>query len=117
MHRTSLLQQNKWGDTGHHYDLMHPMIQHICKGTTYTRRTEIQHIEYQKHEDREITYRQRQTRIGDERTKQTYFQNSEKLGPEEEGNRRRDCAARQTMTHITILNMADCTKKRRRMAQ
>eukprot|EP00972_Heterocapsa_arctica_P088660 13072975-Heterocapsa_arctica.AAC.1 len=58
--------KSKWGDTENHYDLMHPMIQHTCKGKTYTRRSEIQQIEYQKHEDINITSRQRQTRIGDE---------------------------------------------------
>eukprot|EP00972_Heterocapsa_arctica_P104217 15359243-Heterocapsa_arctica.AAC.1 len=87
--------KSKWGDTEHHYDLMHPMIQQMCKGKTYTRRSEIQQIEYQKHEDRKITYRQRQTRIGDEQTKQAHGQKSVKLGPEEEGSRRRDCTARQ----------------------
>eukprot|EP00972_Heterocapsa_arctica_P083734 12338737-Heterocapsa_arctica.AAC.1 len=43
--------KSKWGDTENHYDLMHPMIQLICKGNNYTRRSEIQQIEYQKHED------------------------------------------------------------------
>eukprot|EP00972_Heterocapsa_arctica_P111273 16383088-Heterocapsa_arctica.AAC.1 len=43
---------SKWGDTENHDDLMHPMIQHICKGTIYTRKSETQHIEYQKHEDK-----------------------------------------------------------------
>eukprot|EP00972_Heterocapsa_arctica_P013419 1976426-Heterocapsa_arctica.AAC.1 len=63
---------------------MHPIIQQICKGKAYTRRSEIQQIEHQKHEDRKIADRHRQTRIGDEQTKHTYNQNSEKLGPEEE---------------------------------
>eukprot|EP00972_Heterocapsa_arctica_P103217 15210823-Heterocapsa_arctica.AAC.1 len=63
---------------------MHPMIQQICKAATYTRRSEIQHIELQKHEDIHITYRNRQTRFGDEQTKQAHNQHSEKLGPEEE---------------------------------
>eukprot|EP00972_Heterocapsa_arctica_P083056 12237961-Heterocapsa_arctica.AAC.1 len=81
-----LLYRNKntWGDTEHHYDLMHPMIQLICKGKTYTIISEIQQIEHQKHEDIHITYRHRQTRIGDEQTKQAHNQHSEKLGPEEE---------------------------------
>eukprot|EP00972_Heterocapsa_arctica_P100009 14747839-Heterocapsa_arctica.AAC.1 len=76
--------KSKWGDTEHDYDLMHPMIQQICKVRTYTRRSELQQIEHQKHEDRTITYRHRQTRFGDEQTKQAHDQNSEKLGPEEE---------------------------------
>eukprot|EP00972_Heterocapsa_arctica_P028557 4201096-Heterocapsa_arctica.AAC.1 len=60
--------KNKWGDAGNHYDLMHPMVQQVCKGKTYTRRDDIQHIEHQKHEDNNITYRQRQTRFGEEHT-------------------------------------------------
>eukprot|EP00972_Heterocapsa_arctica_P038786 5716263-Heterocapsa_arctica.AAC.1 len=87
--------KSKWGDTENHYDLMHPMIQQVCKGKTYTRKSNIQHIEHQNHEDMKITYRQRQTRIGDEQTEQAHWQHSEKPGPEEEGNMRRDCTARQ----------------------
>eukprot|EP00972_Heterocapsa_arctica_P110314 16241414-Heterocapsa_arctica.AAC.1 len=84
---------------------MHPMIQQVCKGRTYTRRSESQHLEHQKHEDNTITYRQRQTRIGDEQTKQPNILNSEKLGPEEEGKKRRDCTARQKHDeHNTIQN-------------
>eukprot|EP00972_Heterocapsa_arctica_P019486 2876516-Heterocapsa_arctica.AAC.1 len=78
-----------------HYDLMHPMILPTCKARTYTRRSDIQQIEPQKHEDINITYRHRKTRIGEEQTKQAHYQNSEKLGPEEEGSRMRDCTARQ----------------------
>eukprot|EP00972_Heterocapsa_arctica_P069584 10281762-Heterocapsa_arctica.AAC.1 len=37
----------------------------------------------------------RQSRIGDEQTKQAHDQTSEKLGPEEESCRMRDCTARQ----------------------
>eukprot|EP00972_Heterocapsa_arctica_P049202 7241058-Heterocapsa_arctica.AAC.1 len=88
--------KNKWGDTGNHYDLMHPMIQQICKGKTYTRISEIQQIEHQKHEDRKIADRHRQTRIEDEQTKQAHYEQYEKLGPEEKGCRMRDCTARQT---------------------
>eukprot|EP00972_Heterocapsa_arctica_P078159 11526251-Heterocapsa_arctica.AAC.1 len=33
--------KSKWGYTDNHYDLMRPMIQQICKGNTYTRRSEI----------------------------------------------------------------------------
>eukprot|EP00972_Heterocapsa_arctica_P101367 14940629-Heterocapsa_arctica.AAC.1 len=73
--------KTKWGDTGNHYDLMHPMIQQICNARTFTRRSEIQQIEHQKHEDINLTYRHRQTRIGEEQTKQAHDQNSEKLGP------------------------------------
>eukprot|EP00972_Heterocapsa_arctica_P025437 3745324-Heterocapsa_arctica.AAC.1 len=75
---------SKWGDTGNHYDLMHPMMQQICKARTYTRRNEIQQIEHQKHEGIQITDRHRQTRIGKEQTKHSHEHNSEKLGPEEE---------------------------------
>eukprot|EP00972_Heterocapsa_arctica_P091855 13546984-Heterocapsa_arctica.AAC.1 len=76
--------KSKWGDTENHYDLMHPMMQQICKARTYTRRSEIQHIEHQKHEGRKITDRHRHTRIGEEQTKHSHEQNYEKLGPEEE---------------------------------
>eukprot|EP00972_Heterocapsa_arctica_P002908 426826-Heterocapsa_arctica.AAC.1 len=72
---------------------MHPMIQQICKGNIHTRRSETQQIEYQKNEDNKIADRQRQTRFGDEQTKQAHCQKSEKLGPEEEDSRRRDCTA------------------------
>eukprot|EP00972_Heterocapsa_arctica_P114362 16442068-Heterocapsa_arctica.AAC.1 len=89
------LKLSKWGDSDNHYDLMHPMIQQICKGNTYTRISEIQQNDYQKHEDRKIAYRQRQTRIGQEQDKQAHTNNTEKLGPEEEGTNMRDCAARQ----------------------
>eukprot|EP00972_Heterocapsa_arctica_P086822 12798232-Heterocapsa_arctica.AAC.1 len=75
---------------------MHPMVQQICKGNIYIRRNDIQQIEHQKHEDNNITDRQRQTQFGEEQTKQTNSLNPEKLGPEEEGNNRRDCTARQT---------------------
>eukprot|EP00972_Heterocapsa_arctica_P012733 1869909-Heterocapsa_arctica.AAC.1 len=68
---------------------MHPMVQQVCKGRTFTRSNDIQHIEHQKHEDNNITYRQRQTRFGEEHTKQTNSLNPEKLGPEEEGKKRR----------------------------
>eukprot|EP00972_Heterocapsa_arctica_P051090 7511045-Heterocapsa_arctica.AAC.1 len=75
---------NKWGDVENHYDLMHPMVQKVCKGRTYTRRSDIQQIEHQKYEDKKITDRQRQARIREEQTKQPHSLNSEKLGPEEE---------------------------------
>eukprot|EP00972_Heterocapsa_arctica_P107487 15833258-Heterocapsa_arctica.AAC.1 len=52
-------------------------------------------MEHQKHEDIKIIDRHRQTRIGEEQTKQTHDQNSEKLGPEEGGSKMRDCTARQ----------------------
>eukprot|EP00972_Heterocapsa_arctica_P033247 4893598-Heterocapsa_arctica.AAC.1 len=87
--------KRKWGDTDNYYDLMHPMIQPICEGKAYTRICEFQQIEHQKHEDIHIAYRNRQTRIGDEQTKQAHDQQSEKLGPEEESCRIRDCTARQ----------------------
>eukprot|EP00972_Heterocapsa_arctica_P020603 3037011-Heterocapsa_arctica.AAC.1 len=63
---------------------MRPMIQQTCKARTYTRKSEIQQIEHQKQEDIHITYRHRQTRIGEEQTKQAHNQIPEKLGPEEE---------------------------------
>eukprot|EP00972_Heterocapsa_arctica_P022208 3267875-Heterocapsa_arctica.AAC.1 len=79
-----IVKQNEWGDAEHHYDLMHPIVQQVCKGRTFTRRSDIQQIEHQKHEDKKIADRQRQARIGEEQTKQTNNLNSEKLGPEEE---------------------------------
>eukprot|EP00972_Heterocapsa_arctica_P055918 8248051-Heterocapsa_arctica.AAC.1 len=87
--RLRYCNKSKWGDTEHHYDLMHPLMQQLCKARTYTRRSETQQIEHQKHDDRNITYRHRQTRIGEEQTKQAHNQHSEKLGPEEEGSRMR----------------------------
>eukprot|EP00972_Heterocapsa_arctica_P034070 5015720-Heterocapsa_arctica.AAC.1 len=63
---------------------MHPMIQQICKARTYSRRSEIQQNEHQKQEDIHITDRPRQTRIGEDQTKQAHDQSLEKLGPEEE---------------------------------
>eukprot|EP00972_Heterocapsa_arctica_P013683 2019499-Heterocapsa_arctica.AAC.1 len=74
---------------------MHPTIQQTCKARTYTRRCELQQIEHQKQEDINITYRHRQTRIGEEQTKQAHDQASEKLGPEEDVSRMRYCTARQ----------------------
>eukprot|EP00972_Heterocapsa_arctica_P015801 2328767-Heterocapsa_arctica.AAC.1 len=71
------------------------MVQQICKGKTYTRRNDIQHIEHQKHDNNNITYSQRQTRFGEEQTKPANSLDPEKLGPEEEGQKRRDCTARQ----------------------
>eukprot|EP00972_Heterocapsa_arctica_P048533 7153373-Heterocapsa_arctica.AAC.1 len=44
--------KSKWGDTGNQYDLLHPMIQQVCKRHIYSRRNELQHIEHQKHEDK-----------------------------------------------------------------
>eukprot|EP00972_Heterocapsa_arctica_P013684 2019500-Heterocapsa_arctica.AAC.1 len=74
---------------------MHPTIQQTCKARTYTRRSELQHIEHQKQEDITITYRHRQTRIGEEQSKQAHNRVSDKLRPEEDVSRMRDCTARQ----------------------
>eukprot|EP00972_Heterocapsa_arctica_P063721 9402557-Heterocapsa_arctica.AAC.1 len=76
--------KSKWGDAGNHYDLMHPMVQQMCKGKIDIRRNEIQQIEHEKHEDNNSTENQRQTRFGEEQAKQTNIINSEKLGSEEE---------------------------------
>eukprot|EP00972_Heterocapsa_arctica_P010722 1572744-Heterocapsa_arctica.AAC.1 len=61
----------------------------------YTRRSEIQQIVHQKQEDRKSTDRHRQTLIGEEQTKQAHNQYSDKLGPEEDGSKMRDCTARR----------------------
>eukprot|EP00972_Heterocapsa_arctica_P093120 13735060-Heterocapsa_arctica.AAC.1 len=87
--------KRKWGDTENHYDLMHPTIQQICKTKTYTRRSELQHIEHQQQEDKTNGDRHRQTLIGEEQTKQTESFEAHRLGPKEDVNRLRDCTARQ----------------------
>eukprot|EP00972_Heterocapsa_arctica_P098738 14570881-Heterocapsa_arctica.AAC.1 len=74
---------------------MQPTIQQICKTKTYSRRSELQHIEHQKQEDIKSTYRHRQTLIGEEQTKQVDNQDTDKLGPEEDASRMRYCTARQ----------------------
>eukprot|EP00972_Heterocapsa_arctica_P076817 11330023-Heterocapsa_arctica.AAC.1 len=76
--------KSKWGDVENHYDLMHPMVQQVCKGKIYIRRNDIQQIEHQKQEDNKVIYVQKQTRFGEEQTKHTNSQIPEKLGPEEE---------------------------------
>eukprot|EP00972_Heterocapsa_arctica_P040531 5971965-Heterocapsa_arctica.AAC.1 len=91
------------------------MVQQICKGKTYTRRNDIQQIEHQKHENTNITYSQRQTRFGEEQTKQATSIDPEKLGSEEEGKKRRDCTARQNHDGHTNIKMPDHIKKKRRM--
>eukprot|EP00972_Heterocapsa_arctica_P102096 15044312-Heterocapsa_arctica.AAC.1 len=63
---------------------MHPMVQQICKGKIYSRRNDVQQIEHQKHENNNITDKQRQTRFREEQTKQANSIDPEKLGPEEE---------------------------------
>eukprot|EP00972_Heterocapsa_arctica_P068493 10119590-Heterocapsa_arctica.AAC.1 len=73
--------KSKWGDTGNHYDLMHPTIQPNCKTKTYSRRNQFQQMEHQTHEDTNSTDRHRQTLIGEEQTKQTDYQEADKLGP------------------------------------
>eukprot|EP00972_Heterocapsa_arctica_P042474 6260306-Heterocapsa_arctica.AAC.1 len=80
---------------------MYPMVQQVCKGKTYTRRSETEQIEHKKQAYKKNTDRRRQTRFGEEQTKQTDNQQFEKLGPEEEGNKRRDCTARQNMKNIS----------------
>eukprot|EP00972_Heterocapsa_arctica_P043898 6482070-Heterocapsa_arctica.AAC.1 len=87
--------KSKWGDTENHYDLVRLTIQQICKTKTYIRRSECQQIEYQKQEDRKITDRHRQTLIGEEQTKHVHYQDSDKLRPEEDVSRMRDCTARR----------------------
>eukprot|EP00972_Heterocapsa_arctica_P037671 5543893-Heterocapsa_arctica.AAC.1 len=72
------------GRPGNHYDLMHPTIQQISNTKTYTRRSECQQIEHQKQEDIHITYRHRQTLLGEEHTKHAHDQDSDRLGPEED---------------------------------
>eukprot|EP00972_Heterocapsa_arctica_P116205 16451905-Heterocapsa_arctica.AAC.1 len=74
---------------------MHPTIQPICKTKTYSRRSELQQVEYQKQEDKKSTERQRQTFIGEEQTKQNESLEADKLGPKEDVSRLRDCTARQ----------------------
>eukprot|EP00972_Heterocapsa_arctica_P044601 6582149-Heterocapsa_arctica.AAC.1 len=75
---------------------MHRMIQQISKGKTYTTRSEIQQNDDQQHEDRKITDRQRQARIVQEQDKQAHGNNTEKLGPEEEGKKMRLCGKTKT---------------------
>eukprot|EP00972_Heterocapsa_arctica_P057660 8505422-Heterocapsa_arctica.AAC.1 len=74
---------------------MHPTIQQISKARMYTRRTELQQIEHQKQEDIKSTDRHRQTLNGEEQTKQAHKQYPDKLGPEENVSRMRDCTARR----------------------
>eukprot|EP00972_Heterocapsa_arctica_P098078 14469926-Heterocapsa_arctica.AAC.1 len=74
---------------------MHPTIQQSCKTKTYSRRSEVQQMEHQQHEYNKSTDRHRQTLIGEEQTKQTDNQEADKLGPEEDVCRMRDCTARQ----------------------
>eukprot|EP00972_Heterocapsa_arctica_P091789 13537252-Heterocapsa_arctica.AAC.1 len=87
--RLLYINKNKWGDTGNHYDLMHLTIQQTCNIKTYSRRSELQHIEHQQQEDIKSTYRHRQTLIGEEQTKQADNQEKDKLGPEEDASRMR----------------------------
>eukprot|EP00972_Heterocapsa_arctica_P095637 14104441-Heterocapsa_arctica.AAC.1 len=115
--RLQYCNKNKWGDAANHNDLMYPVVQQICKGKIYNRRSEVQQIEHKSQEDTNNTDNQRQTRFGEEHTKQTDNRNSEKLGPEEEGKQRRDCTTIQNMKKITSLKMVDCTKQKRRMGQ
>eukprot|EP00972_Heterocapsa_arctica_P075349 11115698-Heterocapsa_arctica.AAC.1 len=38
--------KSKWGDTENHYDLMRPTVQHTCKTKSYSRRSDLQQVEY-----------------------------------------------------------------------
>eukprot|EP00972_Heterocapsa_arctica_P022731 3346163-Heterocapsa_arctica.AAC.1 len=96
---------------------MHPITQQVCKARMYTRRSEIQQIEHEKHEDRNNTGRHRQTLIGEEQTKHSHEQEQDKLGPEENVSSMRDCTARRKHDEKTKRKMADCTNMRRRMEQ
>eukprot|EP00972_Heterocapsa_arctica_P108466 15973836-Heterocapsa_arctica.AAC.1 len=62
--------ENKWGDTGTHYDLMHPTIQQTCNTNNYSRRSESQQDEHPKQEANRSTDRHRQTMIGEQQTNQ-----------------------------------------------
>eukprot|EP00972_Heterocapsa_arctica_P079439 11708331-Heterocapsa_arctica.AAC.1 len=74
---------------------MRATIQQLSKTKTYTRRSECQQVEHQKQEDIHITYRHRQTLIGEKQKKHAHNQDSDKLGPEEDVSRMRDCTARR----------------------
>eukprot|EP00972_Heterocapsa_arctica_P110035 16202048-Heterocapsa_arctica.AAC.1 len=66
--------KSKWGDTDNHYDLMHPTVHQTSKTKSYSRRSDLQQIEYQKQEGNIHTYRHRQTLIGEEQKSQVEHQ-------------------------------------------
>eukprot|EP00972_Heterocapsa_arctica_P102523 15108558-Heterocapsa_arctica.AAC.1 len=76
--------KSKWGDTENHYGLMHPTVQHTCKTKSYSRRSDVQQVEYQRQEGNNNTDRHRQTLIGEEQTRQVEQQEADKLGPKED---------------------------------
>eukprot|EP00972_Heterocapsa_arctica_P099361 14662848-Heterocapsa_arctica.AAC.1 len=39
--------KSKWGDTENHYDLMHPIVQQTGHTKRYSRRSDLQQIEFQ----------------------------------------------------------------------
>eukprot|EP00972_Heterocapsa_arctica_P085555 12610734-Heterocapsa_arctica.AAC.1 len=61
--------KNKWGDAENHYDLMHPIPQHICKGKAYDRRSESDQCIYEQNKNMHPD-EQRQTKINDDKAGQ-----------------------------------------------
>eukprot|EP00972_Heterocapsa_arctica_P060053 8857425-Heterocapsa_arctica.AAC.1 len=62
--------KSKWGDTENHYDLMRPTVQQTCTTKRYSRRSDLQQIEFQKQEGNNNTDRRRQTLIGEKHKSQ-----------------------------------------------
>ena len=64
--------QHKWGDLANHYDLMHPIPQHTCKGRTYDRRSEEEQQTYNKDNKLSLDEQHKKTMIENKETnKQT----------------------------------------------
>eukprot|EP00972_Heterocapsa_arctica_P015429 2273471-Heterocapsa_arctica.AAC.1 len=61
--------KNNWGDTENHYDLMHPSFQQTCHTKRYSRRSDLQQMEFQTQEGNN-TDRHIQTLIGEEHKSQ-----------------------------------------------
>eukprot|EP00972_Heterocapsa_arctica_P051572 7587182-Heterocapsa_arctica.AAC.1 len=97
--------KSKWGDTENHYDLMHPTVQQTCKTKSYSRRSDLQLVEYQTQEGNNNTYKHRQTLIGEEQKRQVERQEADKLAPKEDASNMKDFTARQEHDeHNKILN-------------
>eukprot|EP00972_Heterocapsa_arctica_P016380 2415465-Heterocapsa_arctica.AAC.1 len=65
------------------------MVQHTCKTTSYSRRSDVQQVEYQKQEVNKVTDRHRQTLIGEEQSIQGKQTEADKLGPKEDARKMR----------------------------
>eukprot|EP00972_Heterocapsa_arctica_P082698 12185275-Heterocapsa_arctica.AAC.1 len=74
---------------------MHPIPQQVHKWKTYNRRSESPQIKHEKTEAKHVSEKQKHTKFGEEPTQQADFENHEKLGPKEDGNKQGDCTARQ----------------------